>query len=85
MANYPGYIISIPLPSKDEVINFTERLIHYLFPVTKDSKAFLLHHETEQQQLRDQLKNLIASVSNGNATSLSNYAEEYFSNLSFPF
>lgn len=82
MANYPGYIISIPLPSKDEVINFTERLIHYLFPVTKDSKAFLLHHETEQRQLRDQLKNLIASVSNGNATSLSNYAEEYFSNLS---
>lgn len=81
MANYPGYIISIPLPSKDEVIRFTEQLIYYLFPVTGNRESFLQNHGAEQQWLITQLKNLIATVSNGDGAAKSNYAETYFSQL----
>lgn len=81
MADYPGHIISILLPSKDEVINFAEGLVHYLFPVTQNRQAFLQTHDEEKQKLVKQLNNIIASVSNGTALSSGDIGDEYFSGL----
>lgn len=74
MENYPGYIISVSLPAKEEVIHFAEALTQYLFPVTQDRDSFLHKHEEEKQKLVAQLSKLVKASS-------ADFIDEYFSLL----
>lgn len=59
---YPGFILNNILPSKQQVSQFTEELIHYIFPVAQDAQEFLYQHETIKDRLQKQLQQLLNAV-----------------------
>jgi serine O-acetyltransferase len=81
LMQYPGHILSESLPSKEEVNLFTEELIEYLFPVTNYVSEFLEKHESIQMQLREMLKDLLASVDRASTLDHASIVEEYFGKL----
>lgn len=80
MQEYPGYIVSTKMPSKNEVHHFTEALSFYLFPVTSDEDNFLKSHLQVQSALKDQLRQLILSAGGGDQ--YNDVIEDYFAGLS---
>ncbi len=78
---YPGFILSNILPSKEGVNHFTEDLIHYLFPVTHYPEEFLRSHDRIQYRLRGQLRALLTSVDQATVLDYDHLVEEYFENL----
>ena len=59
---FPGFILNNILPSKQQVSEFTEQLIHYLFPVAHDAQQFLKDHEAIKDRLQQQLQHLLQAV-----------------------
>lgn len=69
------------LPSKQQVQSFTEALLHYVFPVTRQPESFIQHHENVCDGLRAHLKELIVAVDLKNNLDSQEIQASYFNNL----
>ncbi len=58
---YSGYILRKNLPDQKSVINFTDELYHFLFPVVDNEADYLLMHANATLQLKAHLKSLITT------------------------
>lgn len=81
MENYPGYILSSHIPSKNKVIAFTEGLIDYLFPIVEDPKAFLKKHDSIRLYLQKQLLDILSPISKNYSVDIMSVATLYFESL----
>ncbi len=78
---YPGFILNNILPSKQQVGDFVENLIHYMFPVTQDPQHFLAQHESIKDALQQQLQQLLNAVDKTTPAQHNDTLEAYFKEL----
>lgn len=81
MENYPGYILASHIPSRNKVIQFTEGLIDYLFPVVEDPKEFLKKHDSVQLYLKKQLFDILTPISKHHDIDVMEITSSYFDSL----
>ncbi|RTL58234.1 MAG: serine acetyltransferase [Sphingobacteriales bacterium] len=81
MENYPGYILASHIPSRNKVIQFTEGLIDYLFPVVEDAKEFLKKHDSVQLYLKKQLFDILKPISKQHDIDVMEITSRYFDSL----
>jgi serine O-acetyltransferase len=81
MNGFPGYLLSNTIPSRQNVIRFSEELIEYLFPIVDDAKAFLKNHENIQSGLKKQFLEMLSPIARDKDMDVLDIANRYFSTL----
>src|SRR5205085_7182125 len=64
-----------------EVIQFTESLINYLFPVVRDEQQFLKDHLSVQSSLKKSLIGIISPLNKNHDIDVLDVADTFFSSL----
>jgi serine O-acetyltransferase len=78
---YSGYILRRNLPEQKSVINFTEELYHFLFPVVDNEADYLLLHADAIVRLKAHLKSLITTCINESNDHANTIVESFFEQL----
>jgi serine O-acetyltransferase len=81
MANYPGFLLTAQIPSRSKVIQFTEGLINYLFPVVDDARQFQQQHLSVQSSLKKQLIEILSPIAREQEIDIMQTTDEYFAGL----
>lgn len=81
MENYPGYMLSSNIPSRNKITQFTEGLIDYMFPVVQDEKDFLKKHGSLQLLLQKQLFEILSPISKTTELDVMDVTNQYFDSL----
>ncbi len=82
MEKFPGYLLN-NTPSRTRVVNFTQSLIDYLFPVTDDQEGFLKTHAARYAELKRELMACLSPLAANHDLDVVETAEDFFNTLMF--
>jgi serine O-acetyltransferase len=82
MEKFPGYLLN-NTPSRTRVIQFTQSVMDYLFPVTDNPDAFIDTHEARLTALKHELMSCLSPLTAKRDFDVMEVADSFFSTLVF--
>lgn len=81
MSAFPGYLLSSNFPSRNIVKSFAEDLINYMFPIVSNADEFILKQYAATSSLKNQLVEILTSLSRRPELEVEDIAENYIEEL----
>lgn len=81
MSSFKGYLLSSHFPSRHTVVQLTESLIHFLFPVIDDAKNYQKEEEQYSRQIRKMLIEILTPLSQHYKMDVPVVTEDFFEAL----